>query len=163
MTQSHAQQADLGNEKISRLLFKMAVPSITAQLINALYNIVDRIYIGHIPEVGATALTGVGVSFPIIMILSAFSSLVGMGGAPKAAIAMGRGDKEEAEKILGNCCFYPNFSFCVAYSNSIYFSGKIALSIWRKRCDDWLRTAIYEYLSFGHNFCSDRFRAKSFY
>ena len=75
---------DLGRDSIGRLLFKLAVPSITAQLVNMMYNIVDRIYIGHIPVVGETALTGVGVTFPIIMIISAFSSLIGMGGAPLA-------------------------------------------------------------------------------
>lgn len=94
---------DLGNDSIGSLLFKLAVPAITAQLINALYNIVDRMYIGHIKDIGAAALTGVGVSFPIIIIISAFSSLVGMGGSPRAAIKMGKGDNEGAEKILGNC------------------------------------------------------------
>ena len=94
---------DLGRDSIGRLLFKLAVPSITAQLVNMMYNIVDRIYIGHIPVVGETALTGVGVTFPIIMIISAFSSLIGMGGAPLASIKMGQQDDEGAEKVLGNC------------------------------------------------------------
>ncbi len=94
---------DLGTGRIGSLLFRLAVPSITAQLVNMLYNIVDRIYIGHIPGVGAAALTGVGVCFPIIMLVSAFSSLVGMGGAPRASIKMGQGDYKGAEKVLGNC------------------------------------------------------------
>lgn len=81
----------------------MSLPAITAQVINALYNIVDRIYIGHLPEVGSLALAALGVSFPLIMIISAFSALIGMGGAPRAAIALGAGRKDEAEKILGNC------------------------------------------------------------
>lgn len=93
---------ELGTKSIGKLLISMAFPAITAQIINLLYNLVDRIYIGHIPDVGATALTGVGVAFPIIMLISAFAALVSMGGAPKASIMMGRGDKDAAEKILGN-------------------------------------------------------------
>lgn len=93
----------LGTENIGRLLFSLAVPSITAQLVNMLYNIVDRIYIGHMAQIGPQALTGVGVTMPIILIISAFSSLIGMGGAPRAAIKMGEGNNRDAEKILGNC------------------------------------------------------------
>lgn len=93
----------LGTEKISRLLFQLALPSITAQLINMLYNIVDRIYIGHIEGIGSLALTGVGVCFPIIILITAFSSLIGMGGAPQASIRMGEQNVPAAEKILGNC------------------------------------------------------------
>src|SRR5699024_3390595 len=74
-----------------------------AQIINLLYNMVDRMYIGHIPHVGATALTAIGVTMPIIMAISAFAALVSMGGAPRASIMMGKDDKETAEKILGNC------------------------------------------------------------
>ena len=96
-------QNQLGTAPIGKLLFQMALPSVVAQLINMLYNIVDRIYIGHIPEVGALALTGVGVCMPIIMIVSAFASFVGAGGAPRASIFMGRQDHESAEKSLGNC------------------------------------------------------------
>lgn len=91
-----------GWERIGRLMVSMAVPSIIAQIINILYNIVDRIYIGHIPGVGAAALTGVGITFPIITLISAFSAFVGMGGAPLAAIWMGKGDRKHAEKILGS-------------------------------------------------------------
>ena len=94
---------ELGNEKISSLLFRMAVPAITAQIINLLYNLVDRMYIGHIEGVGATALTAVGVTMPVIMVISAFAALVSMGGAPRASIMMGKGDKDSAEKIMGNC------------------------------------------------------------
>lgn len=96
-------QNDLGNDRIGSLLTRLAVPAILAQIINALYNIVDRIYISRIPLVGEDALTGVGVTFPILMIVSAFSAFVGMGGAPRAAIKMGEGKNDEAEKILGNC------------------------------------------------------------
>lgn len=98
-----SKEVDLGKEPIGHLLFVLAIPTIASQVINALYNMVDRMYIGHIPEVGAAALTGVGVSFPIIMVVSAFAALVGMGGAPQASIAMGRKDHHKAEKILGNC------------------------------------------------------------
>lgn len=93
----------LGKEPIGKLLLKLALPTVAAQMINMLYNIVDRIYIGHIPKVGAMALTGVGVCMPIIMIVSAFAALVGNGGAPRASIFMGKEDKESAENTLGNC------------------------------------------------------------
>ena len=93
----------LGTAPIGRLLFKLAVPTVVAQLINMLYNIVDRIYIGHMPGDGSLALTGVGVCMPIIMIISAFAALIASGGAPKASICMGKNDKESAEKILGGC------------------------------------------------------------
>ena len=96
-------EQDLGSDSIGRLMFTLAVPAITAQLVNMLYNIVDRIYIGHIPEIGSNALTGVGICFPIIILIMAFSSLVAMGGAPQAAIAMGQQNTEKAERILGNC------------------------------------------------------------
>ena len=93
----------LAKEPIGRLLVKLAVPTVAAQMINMLYNIVDRIYIGHIPASGSMALTGVGVCMPLIMIISAFAALVGNGGAPRASILMGKCDKDKAEKILGNC------------------------------------------------------------
>lgn len=96
-------EADLGNQSVGRLLFRLALPAITAQLINVLYNIVDRMYIGHIPVTGTDALTGVGVTMPAIMAISAFAALVSMGGAPRASIMMGRGDNGQAERVLGNC------------------------------------------------------------
>ena len=95
----------MGTEKIPRLMIQMAIPSIIAQVINILYNIVDRIYIGHISGVGAAALTGVGLTFPIITLISAFSAFVGTGGAPLASIWMGKNDKKHAEKILGTGVF----------------------------------------------------------
>lgn len=96
-------EVDLGKEPIGRLLFTLAVPAIASQIVNALYNMVDRMYIGHIADVGANALTGVGVCFPIIMIVSAFAALVSMGGAPRASILLGQNNQRGAEKILGNC------------------------------------------------------------
>ena len=94
---------DMGSGSIPRLMLNLAVPAVVAQLINMLYNIVDRIYIGHIPEAGASALTGVGLFLPILMMINAFAMLAGAGGAPRAAIAMGKNDREGAQKILGNC------------------------------------------------------------
>lgn len=90
-------------EPVGKLLFKLSVPTLLAQLVNLLYSVVDRIYVGHIPVIGTDALSGLGVTFPIIMLISAFSALVGMGGAPRAAIYMGKGENDMAEKILGNC------------------------------------------------------------
>lgn len=113
----------LGTAPIGRLLFKLAVPTVVAQLINMLYNIVDRIYIGHMPGDGSLALTGVGVCMPIIMIISAFAALIASGGAPKASICMGKNDKESAEKILGGC-----FSLQLIISASL----TAVLLIWNK-------------------------------
>lgn len=96
-------QADLGHGSIGKTMAKMAIPCITAQIINVLYNMVDRIYIGHMPDVGSTALTGVGLSMPIIMIITAFSNLIGVGGSPRVAMSLGRKDRDSAEEILGNC------------------------------------------------------------
>ncbi len=93
----------LGTEPVGRLLFRLSVPTVAAQLINMLYNIVDRIYIGHMPGEGSLALTGVGVCMPLIMIVSAFAALVSAGGAPRASIFMGKQEIPAAEKTLGNC------------------------------------------------------------
>ena len=101
----------LGTEPVGKLIFKLAIPTVVAQLINMLYNIVDRIFIGRMPEVGSLALTGVGVCMPIILLVSAFASMVGAGGAPRASIFMGRGDHNQSEKILGSC-----FSFQIIAS-----------------------------------------------
>ncbi len=97
------QENELSTQPVGKLLWKLALPTIVAQLVNVLYNMVDRMYIGHIPQVGATALTGLGVTMPVILLVSAFAALVSMGGAPRAAIMMGKGHREEAERILGNC------------------------------------------------------------
>lgn len=95
--------AFLGTEPVGRLLLRLSLPTVAAQLINMLYNIVDRIYIGHMPGSGNLALTGVGVCMPIIMFVSAFAALIGAGGAPRASIFMGQGDRDGAEKTLGGC------------------------------------------------------------
>ena len=86
-----AKEVDLGTGSVGKLLFQLALPAITAQIINVLYNMVDRMYIGHLPGEGANALTGVGVTFPVIMAISAFAALVSMGGAPRASIMLGKG------------------------------------------------------------------------
>lgn len=100
MSQSYEER--LGTAPMLPLIFKMALPGVAAQLVNLLYNLVDRIYIGHIPDIGTNALAGVGVTGSIIILISAFSSVVSGGGAPLAAIALGKGDREEAHRILGN-------------------------------------------------------------
>lgn len=97
-----AYEQRLGTEKMVPLVFRMALPAIAAQLVNLLYNLVDRIYIGHIPEIGSNALAGIGVTGSIIILISAFSAIVGAGGAPLAAMALGEGDREKAGKFLGN-------------------------------------------------------------
>ena len=102
MSQAHRSEEALASAPIGPLMVKLALPAVAAQLINMLYNIVDRIYIGHIEEVGRAALTGLGVTFPILMLISAFTAFAGMGGAPLASIRLGAGDREGAEKILGS-------------------------------------------------------------
>ena len=105
MTTAESKQAELGYKPITGLMVRMALPGIIAQLINIMYSIIDRIYIGHISGVGANALTGVGLTFPIITLVSAFAMIVGAGGAPLAAIALGKRNRDEAERILGTGVF----------------------------------------------------------
>ena len=153
----------LATEPLGKLLLKLSLPTVTAQIINMLYNIVDRIYIGHIPENGALALTGVGVCMPLIMIVSAFAALVGNGGAPRASIFMGKGDKESAERTLGNCfttqiivsllltiiLFTGNRSFLMAFGASEKYHS--------------LRCCLYEYLFTGNYLCTADFGYERFY
>ena len=94
---------DMGSGSVKKLLLQLALPAVLGQVVNLLYNIVDRIYIGHIPEIGASALTGVGLFAPLLMLLTAFAMMMGSGGAPLAAISMGKNDREHAERIMGNC------------------------------------------------------------
>lgn len=110
----------LGEGNVKKLLVKLAVPAVLAQLVNLLYNIVDRIYIGHIPGIGALALTGVGLFAPLLMLLNAFAMMMGTGGAPLAAISMGRGDRTRAEKIMGNC-FTMLLIFSVVLTGVFYY------------------------------------------
>ena len=113
---------DLASGSIPKLLARLAVPAVIAQVVNLLYNIVDRIYIGHIAEIGAAALTGVGLFTPILMLLNAFAMLAGAGGAPLAAIALGQRDHEKAEKIAGNC-FTVLLLFSVVLTAVFYVSA----------------------------------------
>ena len=112
---------DMGSGSIKKWMVQLAVPALVGQVINLLYNIVDRIYIGHIPEIGGAALTGVGLFTPILMLITAFAMLCGAGGAPRAAIAMGQGDKTKAEKILGNC-FAVLMMIAVVLTTVFYFT-----------------------------------------
>lgn len=128
MLKSNTAEANLGRDPIGPLLRKLALPAILAQVVNLLYNLVDRMYIGHIPDIGADALTGVGVCMPVIMAISAFAALVSMGGAPRASIMMGRGDRQQAENILGNCT---TLLVCVAVMLTLvvsFFGETILLS-----------------------------------
>ena len=100
MAQTQKKQQDMGTGDVKKLLLQLMIPAVVAQVVNLLYNIVDRIYIGHIPGIGAAALTGVGLFTPILMLLNAFAMLIGSGGAPRTA--MGQGDKKQAEKIVSN-------------------------------------------------------------
>lgn len=119
---------DMGSGNVKKLLASLAVPAVVAQVINLLYNVVDRIYIGHIPKIGASALTGVGLFMPILMLINAFAMLAGSGGAPRAAIAMGKKDNDTAEKIVGNC-FSLLLGFAVVLTAVFYFSAPTLLRL----------------------------------
>lgn len=119
-------EARLGTERMLPLVFKMALPAVAAQFVNLLYNIVDRIYIGHIPEIGTNALAGIGVTTSIVILISSFSAIVGAGGSPLAAIALGQGDRERAGKIVGNG-FY-----CLSYL--LYSLPSSPIPSWNRSC-----------------------------
>ena len=119
---------DMGSGNVKKLLLQLMIPAIVAQVVNLLYNIVDRIYIGHIAGIGAAALTGVGLFAPILMLLNAFAMLIGAGGAPRTAIALGQGNKEEAEKIIGNS-FTMLLFFAVVLTIGFYAGAPILLRL----------------------------------
>ncbi len=119
---------NMGEGSIPKLLAQLAVPAVIAQIVNLLYNIVDRIYIGHMAEVGATALTGVGLFTPILMLINAFAMLAGAGGAPLAAIHMGRKENDTAEKIMGNC-FTVLLLFAVGLTVVFYAAAPVLLRL----------------------------------
>ena len=123
-----AAKQDMGTGSVKKLMVKMAVPALVGQVVNLLYNIVDRIYIGHIPEIGGMALTGVGLFTPILMLITASAMLAGAGGAPRAAIAMGQGDKNKAEQILGNC-FTVLMILAVLLTTVFYFTAPTLLRL----------------------------------
>ena len=128
MEQKSQGKQNLGTGSIGKLLAQLAIPAVVAQIVNLLYNIVDRIYIGHMPDVGADALTGVGLFMPILMLINAFAMLAGAGGAPRAAIAMGQGDHERAEKIVANC-FTMLLIFAVVLTGVFYVSAPTLLRL----------------------------------
>ena len=128
MANAQKPKQDMGAGSVKKLMVKMAVPALVGQVVNLLYNIVDRIYIGHIPEIGGLALTGVGLFTPILMLITASAMLAGAGGAPRAAIAMGQGDKEKAEKIMGNC-FTVLLLLAVLLTSVFYFSAPTLLRL----------------------------------
>ena len=122
MSRRQTKETDLGNDKIGGLLFRLALPAIMAQVINLLYNLVDRMYIGHIRDIGPAALTGVGVTMPVIMAVSAFAALVSMGGAPRASIMMGRSTAD-----FGKLCSYAGNHFsCPDISYPAVWTGDSA-------------------------------------
>ena len=126
--QSNQPKQDLGTAPVGKLLAQLAIPAVVAQIVNLLYNIVDRIYIGHMPDVGAHALTGVGLFLPILMLINAFAMMAGAGGAPRAAIAMGQGDRDRAEKIMANC-FTMLLIFAVVLTGVFYVSAPALLRL----------------------------------
>ena len=127
MPQTQKKQ-DMGTGDVKKLLLQLMIPAVVAQVVNLLYNIVDRIYIGHISGIGAAALTGVGLFTPILMLLNAFAMLIGAGGAPRTAIAMGQGDKEQAEKIISNS-FTMLMIFAVLLTGVFYASAPTLLRL----------------------------------
>ena len=131
---------DMGTGSVKRLMVRMAVPALVAQIVNLLYNIVDRIYIGHLPNIGGTALTGVGLVTPILMLITAFAMLCGAGGAPRAAIAMGRGDKDAAEKIMANC--FSVLLFLAVILTGVLFFAAPSLLRWFGASDATLPYAV---------------------
>lgn len=135
-----AEQQDLGVGSVKKLLFRLAIPAVVGQVVNLLYNIIDRIYIGHMPDIGGKALTGVGLFTPILMLLTAFAMLAGSGGAPLAAIAMGKKDKDKAEKIMANC-FTLLLIFSAVLTVVFYFAAP-ALLDWFGASSDTLPYAV---------------------
>lgn len=119
---------DLGKDDIKRLVMRIAIPSMLAQFVSVLYSVVDRMYIGNIPEIGETALAGVGICGPIVTMITAFASMVGIGGSPLMSIRMGEGNEEEARKILANC--FMMLSVISALITILVLGVKNQLLIW---------------------------------
>lgn len=153
-------QNDFSKGNIPAVVMRMALPLIAAQLVNVLYNVVDRIYIGHIPNVGSMALTGVGIALPVISILSAFAGLFGQGGAPLCSMARGRGDNDEASRVMGNA-----FSMLLVSSVAlglltwafldpvitVFAAGKEASSYAREYLAVYLIGTTFSFVSLGMN------------
>ncbi len=145
-------KAFLGKEPIGKLLLKLALPTVAAQMINMLYNLVDRIYIGHIPNVGVSALAGVGVCMPLIMLVSAFAALVGYGGSPRVSIYMGKKDNETAEKILGNC-FAMQIIISAILTAVLDMEQRSAYAVWREQKINRVCSQLYEHLCSRYDLC----------
>ena len=131
---------NLGEGNISKLLASLAIPAVVAQVVNLLYNIVDRVYIGHIPGIGANALTGVGLFTPILMLINAFAMLAGSGGAPRAAIFMGKKDNDTAERIIGNCFTF--IMICAVVLTAVFYVSAPQLLRWFGASDSTLPYAL---------------------
>ena len=131
---------NLGEGNITKLLASLAIPAVVAQVVNLLYNIVDRVYIGHIPGIGANALTGVGLFTPILMLINAFAMLAGSGGAPRAAIFMGKKDNDTAERIIGNCFTF--IMICAVVLTAVFYVSAPQLLRWFGASDATLPYAL---------------------
>ena len=154
-SQTTSQENALATAPIGKLLFSLAVPAITAQVVNMLYNIVDRIYIGHIPEIGTAALTGVGITFPIITLISAFSSLIAMGGAPRASIAMGAHHRSGPRRLWATAlrrCWRSPVALTAVFQ---IFPGAYFVGLRGQREHHWLRHGLHGHLRVGHGVCAD--------
>lgn len=145
----------LGTEPIGKLLLKLAVPTVIAQLVNMLYNIIDRVYIGHIPGEGSMALTGVGVCMPLILIIAAFAALVGSGGSPRASIYMGKGDHDTAEKILTGCLSLQIIVSIILTVILLIWNKDLLLMFGASENTITYATAYHEYLRNRYDFCTD--------
>ena len=156
------QDGRLGTEKIGKLMLELALPSVLAQIVNVLYNIVDRIYIGRIPDVGSLALTGVGVTFPIITIISAFAGFASGGGAPLAAIALGQKNRDRAEKILGSSTSLLLFFSVCLMAFSFSFRHRFC-TFWCKQQHNPIRFHVYFHLSCRNRICRAGCRIEYFY
>lgn len=115
---------------IPKHIMSIAGPMIVAQLINVLYNVIDRIYIGRIPHVATLAMGGLGICLPIISIVMAFANLFGMGGSPLCSIARGQGKNDDAEEIMGEFIFFTCHLWNYSYDCWFYFQRRYFMGFW---------------------------------
>ena len=157
------QDGRLGTEKIGKLMLELALPSVLAQIVNVLYNIVDRIYIGRIPDVGSLALTGVGVTFPIITIISAFAGFASGGGAPLAAIALGQKNRDQRRKNSWKLHFPAALFLRVSDGVFLFLSDTASVPLWCKQQHNPIRFHVYFHLSCRNRICRAGCRIEYFY
>lgn len=140
----------LASMPMKKLFFRLAIPAVLAQLVNILYNLVDKMFVGHIEETGAYALAGMGVATPVILCISAIAALVSMGGTPLASIMIGKGDKDSAEKNIGY--LYLHVTDSVSYYHGFYalLWRKNSAHVWSRRRHDWLCSQLHENLLPGN-------------